>query len=103
MNNFGLPERVLADIISVLRKYPEINCAKIFGSRAKGNFKRYSDIDIAIFADKNEQSKLQANVEHDLDDLDAIYNFDVVHYEELENADIRSHIDRVGIIFYVNI
>ena len=48
MNNFGLPQDVYDDMIKTLNRFPEIEHAKIFGSRATGTHKRYSDVDIAI-------------------------------------------------------
>ena len=95
MTKFGFPQYVLDEIIDVLRQFPEIKTAKIFGSRAKGNYKRYSDIDIAIFADT--QKDISGSVLYKLDDLYVIYNFDVAHYEHISNAEMKAHIDRVGV------
>ena len=99
MNNFGLPADILADIIKTLRNYPEIKSAKVFGSRAKGSFKRYSDVDIAIFADKSHS--LAKHIKYDLEELDTIYNFDVLDYNTLSNVEIKAHIDRVGTEIYI--
>jgi len=99
MNKYGLPEDVFSEILGVLRRYPEIECAKIFGSRAKGNYKRYSDIDIAIYAGS---SAFVKNIKQDLDDLYVIYNFDVVDYNMLSNVELKAHIDRVGIVINEN-
>ena len=43
---FGLKEKTITDIQSVFATVPEIEKAIIYGSRAKGNFKNGSDIDI---------------------------------------------------------
>jgi len=99
MNDFGLPAKILTEIKEVLHMYPGINSAKIFGSRAKGNHKRYSDVDIALYAEADQN--LTANVKDALDDLDAIYNFDVILYNEITNEDIKSHIDRIGVEFFI--
>ena len=95
MNNFGLPQNVYDEMVKTLNRFPEIKRAKIFGSRAKGTYKRYSDIDIAVFAEKN--NNLAANIKDALDTLDTIYDFDVLHYEMTSSAEIKSHIDKVGI------
>ncbi len=95
MNSFGLPQDVLSEMIAVLRGFPQIKGAKIFGSRAKGTHKRYSDVDIAIFAE--EEPHLAANVQAALDDLDVVYYFDMLHYEMTVNEAIKAHIDRVGV------
>jgi len=100
INNFGIPEDVFSEILMVLRGQPKIECAKIFGSRAKGNYKRYSDIDIAIFA--NTDGDLSQNVKDALEDLDTIYNFDVLHYDKISNVEIKAHINRVGIEILCN-
>ena len=42
----------LDTICKYLSKYPEIDKASIFGSRAKGNYKNGSDIDIALYGKK---------------------------------------------------
>jgi predicted nucleotidyltransferase len=94
-NNFGLPDDVYGLIVDALRRYPEINDVKIFGSRAMGNHKRYSDIDIAIYADTD--ADLSQNIKEELEDLDVIYFFDVLHYEKIASAEVKAHIDRVGI------
>lgn len=94
MNSFGLPPNVLDSIKKALTDHPDIKTSKIFGSRAKGTQKRYSDVDIAIFAGTNINI---AHIKEDLEELDVIYKFDVVHYETLANAELKEHIDRVGI------
>ena len=91
----GLPTEVLTAIKNVILKYQSITQAKLFGSRAKGNFKRYSDIDIAVFGDVNIDTIM--SLKDDLEELDVIYRFDVVHYETLKNKQLQEHIDRVGI------
>jgi len=95
MERFGLSDKNLEAIKAVLRKYDEIESVKIFGSRAKGNFKRYSDIDLALFGDF--ELKTLMEVRASLEELDVIYQFDVVHYESLKNEELQRHIDRVGV------
>ena len=45
---FGLEVPVIENIISILEQYPKVDKAFVFGSRAKGNYRPDSDIDIAI-------------------------------------------------------
>ena len=51
MQKFGLDEKVIEDIIEILKKYEEVESAKIFGSRARGDYRKASDIDIALFGE----------------------------------------------------
>jgi uncharacterized protein len=43
---FGLDQEEIDEIIRVISMFPEIESAFIFGSRAKGNFRKGSDVDI---------------------------------------------------------
>ena len=49
MDNFGLPEQTVKIIINCFENVPELDAVKIFGSRAKGNFKPHSDIDFVLY------------------------------------------------------
>lgn len=43
---FGLKEAAIQKICGVFARYPQIEKAVIYGSRAKGNYKNGSDIDL---------------------------------------------------------
>ena len=99
---FGLKFGDLAAIIQVLQKYPEIEEAIIFGSRAKGNYKNGSDIDIALKGNIN--SATLSNCKFILDEETLLpYMFDVLDYNQLKNEELKSHIDRVGVVVYVKV
>jgi len=93
---FGLSEQTLAAINACLQQHPEIVWAKIYGSRAKGNYERGSDIDLAFSSLTDCSAELLAA----LDDLPTPYLFDVTHYESLKHEGLKEHIDRVGVVFY---
>jgi len=89
--NTGLSEKHTQLIIDTLKR-GGVSKAVIFGSRAKGNWRENSDIDIAVFGDVN-IGALSA----DLDELPMPYKFDMVSYENIIHAPLREHIDRIGI------
>lgn len=93
---FGLSRETLAKIITCLQKYPDIVWVKIYGSRAKGNYERGSDIDLA-FSSPNDVS---ADLLDALDELPTPYLFDVTHYDSLKHEGLKAHIDRVGQMIY---
>ena len=93
---FGLSTEVLAAITTCLRQFPDIVWAKIYGSRAKGNYQRGSDIDIAF----SSPIDCSADLLEALDNQPTPYLFDVTHYESLKHEGLKAHIDRVGIVFY---
>jgi predicted nucleotidyltransferase len=75
--------------------------AQVFGSRAKGNYKYNSDIDICLFGAVD---NVEANrISEELDELPMPYKFDVVSYNSISAPELREHIDRVGVDFYCNV
>jgi len=100
MTTFGLTDRDIAQILAVIRKFPQVEKVLIFGSRAKGNYKPGSDVDLAVKG-KNigyrDITRLSVSLN---EDLPLPYFFDVVHYETLDNVALIAHIDRVGKIIY---
>jgi predicted nucleotidyltransferase len=95
MGEFGLSSNNINKINSVFRQYPEISEVLIFGSRAKGNFRDNSDIDLAIKSKNISLSVLQ-QIEIKLEELYIPNYFDLVIYEKIENQELIEHINRVG-------
>lgn len=98
--NYGLEQHTVDAITGVFKKYPQITCAIIYGSRAKGNYRKNSDIDITLRGEKLDLSTLY-DIETTLDDLLLPYRIDLSNYDKIENDDLKDHIDRIGIAFYV--
>lgn len=97
MNNFGLSEKTIEIIKKFLSNYPQIKEVKIFGSRAKGNYKLSSDIDLALFGNIND--KLLRHIASELDELPTPYQFDVINYNDIDNENLKNNIDKFGKIF----
>jgi predicted nucleotidyltransferase len=96
---FGLKDEVVASIITILRQHDEVEDALIYGSRALGNFKANSDIDISLKgADVNLQTL--AMVSHKLDDLLLPVAFDLSVFRTIRNPELIDHINRFGISLY---
>jgi predicted nucleotidyltransferase len=95
----GLDEQTIERIRTVLRNYPEVEKAVIYGSRAKGNFKRGSDIDLTLYG-KGLTLTILHKIEDDLDDLLLPYKIDLSIYDHISDHDVIDHIRRVGIVFY---
>ncbi len=96
---FGLKEEIIEQINGVFSKYRQIEKVIIYGSRAKGNYRNGSDIDLTLKgSDLNLSVICQISLE--LDDLLLPYTFDLSVYKQISNPDLISHIERVGIVFY---
>ncbi len=98
-NRFGFKIGDLDLIITVIQKYPQIEQAIVFGSRAKGNYKTGSDVDIALKGDIDWE--IVSNLNNDLNEETTLpYMFDVLDYNSIDNIALREHIDRIGVVFY---
>lgn len=99
-DKFGLSQKSLSEVIGVFRNYMEIDEAKLFGSRAMGNFKNGSDIDIAILGDAISLS-LILKLKNDFEESSLPYFVDIVNYNSISNPELKRHIDQNGITLYV--
>lgn len=97
--NYGLKENQIQQILSVFSKFKEIDKAILFGSRAKGNYRPSSDIDLVLIGDKLNLTLLN-QIELELDDLYIPNYFDISIFHQISNQDLIDHINRVGIVIY---
>lgn len=95
----GLSTETISLINSVFSKYPVIKSAVLYGSRAKGNYKKGSDIDLTLYSD-DVSHRLLVSILVDLDELLLPYMIDLSFYTQIDNENLKEHIDRVGVIFY---
>jgi type I restriction enzyme S subunit len=96
---FGLEEHIIEKLIEVFEANPKVDKALVFGSRAKGNYRKDSDIDIAIKGHKiTLDDILQLSVA--FEDNNIKHKIDLIDYTTIKEPDLKDHIDRVGIEFY---
>jgi predicted nucleotidyltransferase len=96
---FGLSENTLKVIRAVFEKQPKVEKAILYGSRAIGNYKNGSDIDLMV---EGKQLRLEDLLEImvRLDDLELPYKFDLSDRKSILDNELLEHVERVGIIFY---
>ncbi|MFA6101667.1 MAG: nucleotidyltransferase domain-containing protein [Victivallaceae bacterium] len=99
MKQFGLKSEQIDVITQCFAQYPAIEQVILYGSRAKGNFKDGSDIDLTIIDDGMTFSDL-LQLENKLDDLLLPYKIDLSLKRQINNAELLNHIERVGKLFY---
>lgn len=95
---FGLQQKHIDAINACFAQYPQIEQVILYGSRAKGNYKNGSDIDLTIVGDLDYNSLLK--LENQLDDLLLPYKMDLSLKHKITNPDLLNHIERVGKVFY---
>ena len=95
----GLSGKELGAITLVFKKFPGIQEAVLFGSRAMGTFKPGSDVDIALKGRITLQDV--AHVKALLEEESPMpYLFDVVDYGTIETPAFKEHIDKHGKSIY---
>ena len=99
LTNTGLCEKDIAAICAVFTAFPKIEKVILYGSRAKGNYRVGSDIDLTLQGTSLNYSDLVA-IDEKLDDLLLPYTIDLSLLHQIENNDLIDHIRRVGKIFY---
>ena len=96
---FGLDNKTINHIKNVFAKYPEIEKVIIYGSRALGNYKPNSDIDLAVVG--NFKWDFMGHLLEELDSLSTPYLYDVTDYNRITIPELKKHIDECGKIFYL--
>jgi predicted nucleotidyltransferase len=96
---FGLPLATVEKIRSVFASHPEVERSVLYGSRAKGNYKTGSDIDLTMYGDDISHTIL-LKILDELDELLLPWMIDLSIYRQIDNESLRDHIERVGVVFY---
>ncbi len=97
--HFGLAGPVIDKIGQVLAAHPEVEQAVLYGSRAKGNYRDGSDIDLTLYGDGLDH-RLLMDLTEELDDLLLPYMIDLSIFADLKHDALKEHIERVGKVFY---
>ena len=101
MSNFGLSDEVLRMIEDAIKPFPDVEEAIILGSGAMGNYKRGSDVDIALRGARLTDRSVNALRTFFNDAAPGYpYKTDVLNYHELVNEELKKHIDEYGRTLY---
>lgn len=98
IERFGLKPETIYLISEIFHRHPEVYKVKIFGSRAMGHFKNYSDVDLALWGRLN--LNVIGRIMRELDELPLPYTFDVKAYEMIKHNPLKRHIDEFGKLLY---
>lgn len=100
MPKFGLEDEIIKKIVDILKKYKEVESAKIFGSRARGDYKKASDIDIALFGE-NLTHTINTKIFYEIDELYLPYKVDLINFNSLGSENkIKDNILNEGVDIY---
>ncbi|MBK8537123.1 MAG: nucleotidyltransferase domain-containing protein [Candidatus Competibacteraceae bacterium] len=99
MPAFGLSDKTLAAIRQILADYPAVKKAILYGSRAKGNYKKGSDIDLTLIGDALDH-RILGKIAGRLEESPIPYQVDLSLWKQIDNQNLLEHIERVGVVFY---
>lgn len=100
MTRFGLSLQTIEKITAVFAQYPQVDSAVLYGSRAKGNYKTGSDIDLTLHGGSDLTLSIVYRILDDLDDLLLPYTIDLSIFRDIADPNVTEHIARVGAPFY---
>ncbi|MGL5545844.1 MAG: nucleotidyltransferase domain-containing protein [Tannerellaceae bacterium] len=99
MNRFGIKEEELCSLKNLFASTAEVEKVILFGSRAKGNYKPYSDLDI-VLCGEDVSSTVLGNLFMDIDDLLMPYKIDLLLYNRITNEALKHEIETFGVVIY---
>ncbi|NTU68749.1 MAG: nucleotidyltransferase domain-containing protein [Chlorobiaceae bacterium] len=97
---YGLDESTIARIHAVLVPYRQVEKAILYGSRARGNHKTGSDIDLTLLGGHDLDLGVLYHIMNDIDELLLPYTFDISLLHSITDQDVLEHIRHFGKVFY---
>ena len=97
---FSLPDETVDKICAVLARHPQVEKAILYDSRAKGNPKPGSDIDLTLCGGDDLDQSVLTRITEELDDLLLPYTIDLSRFDNIRDAAVLEHIRRVGVALY---
>ncbi len=91
---FGLSDKIIKQLQDISSQYKNIEKVIIYGSRAKGNYRKGSDIDIVFYGD-NLNLKTIYKIEEDIEKLYLPYLFDIAIFSHIKSKELIEHIESV--------
>jgi predicted nucleotidyltransferase len=96
---YGLSDKEFDEMTAIFSQCKNLEKVILYGSRAKGNYKPFSDVDITLTGDC-----LTINDLYKLQDLfyysDLPYMYDISIFKNITNPDLTDHINRRGIVVW---
>jgi len=96
---YGLDDEEMKMMHDIFAQTVNIDKVILYGSRAKGTYKPFSDVDITLVGDQLTEEDL-TDVMFRLDESSLPYFCDVSLFKNLSSPDLISHIRRMGKTIY---
>ena len=96
---YGLSDKEFDEMTAIFGKFKNLEKVILYGSRAKGNYKKFSDVDITLEGDNLTLADL-FQIQDLLYESDLPYMFDVSIFSSITNPDLIDHIRRRGVVIW---
>ncbi len=100
MNEFGLSDQNMKEIMEVLERYPQVHKAVIYGSRATGTYRTGSDIDLTLFGDESLDRDVLLLIMSDIEDTWIPHFADLSIFDHIQDEALKEKIRKEGKTFY---
>ncbi|MXV75572.1 nucleotidyltransferase domain-containing protein [Candidatus Poribacteria bacterium] len=97
---YGLSAQTLQKIRDVLVRYPQVEEAVLYGSRARGDYKNGSDIDLTLRGNVELTHTILSQIANDLDDQLLPYIVDLSIFKNIRNSEMIEQVEQVGVALY---
>lgn len=96
---YGLSDKEFDEMTAIFSKCDNLEKVILYGSRAKGNYKKFSDVDITLEGDNLTLADL-FQIQDLLYESDLPYMYDVLIFSKITNPDLIDHIRRRGVVIW---
>lgn len=93
-NNTGIAQKVIDQIIDLAKQH-NVSKVVLFGSRARGDYREKSDIDLAVY--DGDYARFMLDVD---DETYTLLSYDVVNMNRPVDIELKESIEREGIVLY---
>lgn len=97
---YGIRRNLFDEMLKLFKDFG-LKKVILFGSRARGDYRNNSDIDLAvIFNSKDNDNYIRLFTK--LEELNTLYKFDVIDFNRITNDKLKEEILKDGICIYIN-
>lgn len=94
-----IDDKLRSELEVIFSRYIEVERVLLFGSRARGDNKYNSDIDLCIFGESVTHLTL-AKINMDINELNTCLSFDILSINELKKEELIENILKEGVVIY---
>lgn len=94
---YGLRDSIVEQIREFGTRY-RLEKIVLFGSRARGDYRERSDIDLAVYgALKSQESRIYFEID---DYVETLLKFDIIFIDEHTSQELKDNIQQDGVVIY---